>query len=239
MADSIIYRLKIVLDEIDPPVYRVVDLWGWYDFQDLHMAIQTVMPWEDAHLFNFHVRRKVADKHGIIISPDPDEEMSELQIWDMNDLLLRDVLTTPWFLIKYWYDFGDDWKHSISVVSMGPPEAGVEYPRVVEGAGKCPGEDSGGVWGYYERLEARYDRSSAKNYDLREVVAEEERRRKPINLKKLDKDLKFIMSEREESKELRLTPEIDFGPEPKVKKRGPRKKKGKEKDEQGSEGGEE
>lgn len=227
MADNMIYRLKIVLNEIEPPVYRVVDLPGWYDFEDLHMAIQTVMPWDDAHLFNFHVTRKKADKHGIIVSPDPDEEMSELQVWQLQELRLRDVISTPWFLMTYWYDFGDDWKHTVSVVSMGPREAGVAYPRVVEGAGKCPEEDSGGIWGYYQRLEARYDRSSAKNYDMREVVAEEERRRKPLNIAKLDKDLKHLVSKLEEPKELRLTPEIDFGPEPKVKKRGPRKKKGK------------
>ena len=46
--------------------------------------------------------------------------------------------------LRYLYDFGDGWEHTIKIERMTEPEPGVAYPRLIEAAGRCPPEDVGG-----------------------------------------------------------------------------------------------
>ena len=57
----------------------------------------------------------------------------------------------------YEYDFGDGWEHEIKVVKIGPPVEGVKYPVCIAGKLACPPEGCGGIWGYYDMLEALKD----------------------------------------------------------------------------------
>lgn len=52
--------------------------------------------------------------------------------------MLEDVGTKT---LKYLYDFGDDWEHTIKVERLIAPELGVLYPRLIEAKGHCPPED--------------------------------------------------------------------------------------------------
>jgi hypothetical protein len=44
----------------------------------------------------------------------------------------------PGRVFWYWYDFGDDWVHSITVLSVGEAEPGARYPQVVASVGESP-----------------------------------------------------------------------------------------------------
>ena len=68
--------------------------------------------------------------------------------------VLEDVGTKT---LKYLYDFGDGWEHTIKIERLIDPEPGTLYPRLVEAKGRCPPEDIGGPWGYAEFLEAIAD----------------------------------------------------------------------------------
>jgi hypothetical protein len=57
----------------------------------------------------------------------------------------------------YTYDFGDDWHHVVAHEGVSQPEPGVDYPRCIGGARRCPPEDCGGVHGYAEFLAAIAD----------------------------------------------------------------------------------
>ena len=50
-----IYRFRVQLSGIKPPVWRRIELPGNYTFWDLHMAIQESMGWENYHLFSFRL----------------------------------------------------------------------------------------------------------------------------------------------------------------------------------------
>ena len=50
--------------------------------------------------------------------------------------------------LKYLYDFGDGWEHTIKIERLTDPEPGMVYPRLTEVSGRCPPEDCGGPWGY-------------------------------------------------------------------------------------------
>src|SRR5262245_21165556 len=57
----------------------------------------------------------------------------------------------------YEYDFGDNWKHEITVEKILRPVEGETYPRLLGGALACPPEDCGGMPGYENFLEAISD----------------------------------------------------------------------------------
>jgi hypothetical protein len=59
--------------------------------------------------------------------------------------------------VRYRYDFGDDWEHTVEFEELLPADDGA-YPRCVAGAGACPPEDVGGTTGYAEFLRTIADR---------------------------------------------------------------------------------
>jgi hypothetical protein len=71
-----IYRFKIVLAEVEPPVWRRIEVPGSYSFWDLHVAIQDAMGWSDSHLHEFSLadpRTGRPKRIGI-----PDDEFADL-----------------------------------------------------------------------------------------------------------------------------------------------------------------
>ncbi len=59
----------------------------------------------------------------------------------------------------YEYDFGDSWLHRLELVSKRPAEKGAPPARLVDGARRGPLEDSGGLPGYEEIMDALADAS--------------------------------------------------------------------------------
>src|SRR6266508_1904934 len=75
--------------------------------------------------------------------------------------------------MRYLYDFGDGWEHTIRVERLIDPEPGVIYPRLIEASGRCPPEDVGGPWGYAEFLEAMYDSNHERHAEFAEWIGED------------------------------------------------------------------
>ncbi len=73
----------------------------------------------------------------------------------------------------YEYDLGDGWEHTIEVLKIIEPEAGVEYPVCLAGKKACPPEDCGGVWGYYELLETIADPDADDHEDMVEWLGDD------------------------------------------------------------------
>lgn len=55
---------------------------------------------------------------------------------------------------RYTYDFGDDWRHSITIETVADADLTVEYPRFIDGERRAPPEDVGGLPGFETFLEA-------------------------------------------------------------------------------------
>lgn len=69
---------------------------------------------------------------------------------------MQDVLKDKGKSIMWEYDFGDSWEHEVKLSSVADYKDG--EPHMVEwvkGAGACPPEDCGGVWGYADLLQLR------------------------------------------------------------------------------------
>ena len=84
--------------------------------------------------------------------------------------VLEDVGTKT---LRYLYDFGDGWEHTIKVERLIDPEPGALYPRLIEASGRCPPEDIGGPWGYAEFREAIGNPKHARHAEFKEWFADD------------------------------------------------------------------
>ena len=58
--------------------------------------------------------------------------------------MLEDVGTKT---LKYLYDFGDGWEHTVKIDRIHEAVPGIAYPLLIAAVGRCPPEDVGGPWG--------------------------------------------------------------------------------------------
>src|SRR3989344_3087702 len=149
-----IYQFKITLLNTKPPIWRRIQVPENYTFWDLHVAIQDSMCWEDYHLHQFEFSDVNKNNEVIIGLPDEESPPSFRQ----NILAVWEQPIAQWFTpeqskAKYWYDFCDDWWHSVVLEKILPIEPGIAYPRCIAGKRACPPEDCGGPWGYLNLLE--------------------------------------------------------------------------------------
>jgi hypothetical protein len=72
--------------------------------------------------------------------------------------------------LRYIYDFGDGWEHTIKMEQLTEPEPGALYPRLIAATGRCPPEDCGGPWGYAEFLDAIRDPAHQRHAELKEWI---------------------------------------------------------------------
>jgi hypothetical protein len=141
-----IARLRIVLDDTEPVVWRSVEVPLTISLKGLHEVIQAAMPFEDYHLFDFRIGEM---RYAM---PDPDWPGPDTR--SAKAAKLGAVLETGIRQFGYTYDFGDNWQHSITVEEIGPADPAAEYPRYVDGERRAPPEDVGGTFGFDEFLDA-------------------------------------------------------------------------------------
>jgi len=157
-APGEIFRLKITLNHIDPPIWRRVETRDC-TLALLHEIIQISMGWEDEHLHMFDLGgRRYA-------GPDEDDE-------DEGEIKLSEVFGPKVKKIRYEYDMGDSWKHTIALEKKVAVEAGAHYPRCTAGERACPPEDCGGPYGYADFVEAVTDPTHEDHEDRLEWIGE-------------------------------------------------------------------
>jgi hypothetical protein len=159
-----LYQLKITLRDSRPPIWRRVQVEDC-TLAELHEIIQVVMGWEFAHLYSFKV-------DGIDYA-DLDMTGDELDMKDDRKAKLSRLVRGEKFKFRYTYDFGDNWEHEIVVEKILAPEEGQTYPICVDGKRAGPPEDVGGVWGYFEFIEAMQNPKHARHAEFAEWFEDE------------------------------------------------------------------
>lgn len=125
-------RLRVTVNEVEPPVMRVLDVPAGALLPKLHNLLQAAIGWTDSHLHQFMA--------GDVSYGMPDTDALDDQR-DETGVPLRALPAR----FSYLYDFGGGWEHEVEVTG-----AGSERPGVVAGEGACPPEDVGGPPGYTE-----------------------------------------------------------------------------------------
>jgi hypothetical protein len=152
-----LFELDVRLREIEPPIWRTVEVPGAWSLEDLHFALQVAMGWTNSHLHQF----KIGDKLYGMVEVD---DSGDLELEDEREYRLQDLVQNGGSFV-YEYDFGDGWEHDVTVKKVTtvakPPR-----PRCVAGARACPPEDCGGSGGYKNLLEALADPEHEEHQSL-------------------------------------------------------------------------
>jgi len=147
------FQFKITLSGTRPPIWRRIQVPIDFTFWDLHVAIQDSMGWSDSHLHEFESKHSKTGSRVRIGMPDDDPFA-----WGEVTLPEREIAIAEYFSqtalkVKYLYDFGDGWEHTIKLERTIPREVALDYPRCIGGKRACPPEDCGGPYGYQSLLE--------------------------------------------------------------------------------------
>ena len=140
------YEFKVKIRDIQPPVWRLIQVPSHVSLKKMHIILQTTMGWTNSHLHIFLVNGK---KYG---EPGPDWGF---EILDESKITLEEIYAGENNSLIYEYDMGDYWVHEIELTK----EIDGEYSRAVciSGERACPPEDCGGTSGYEALVEAVSD----------------------------------------------------------------------------------
>lgn len=161
-----IYQFKITLKNINPQIWRDIQVPKNYNFWDLHVAIQDAMGWEDYHLHQFNMEDPITGNDVRVGIPDEDC-FDGYEIIPGSKAKISRYFLAPRDKAIYEYDFGDGWEHEIVLEKILLADEGVKYPKCIAGERACPPEDCGGSWGYEELLDIIKD---PKHYEYEEIM---------------------------------------------------------------------
>ncbi|MEW6380914.1 MAG: plasmid pRiA4b ORF-3 family protein [bacterium] len=144
-TDLCVYQIKVTLMDIEPPIWRRVQITSDTTLKKLHEILQAVMGWTNSHLHQFIIGGKY------YAEPDPEYDP---EVKNEKMIRLSQVISGVNDRSIYEYDFGDNWEHELLVEEVLPVSDGVRYPVCLDGQRACPPEDCGGIQEYKRFLEA-------------------------------------------------------------------------------------
>lgn len=134
-----IYQIHIKIDNIKPKIWRRILVGQDTQLADFHSIIQKAMGWGNFHLHHFISNGKQYS-----------ERMKDDGFWDeklnvdYSGMTIAVLLQNKGDTIKYEYDFGDSWMHTLTLEEILPDDPSIQLPSCIGGQGYCPLENSGG-----------------------------------------------------------------------------------------------
>jgi hypothetical protein len=153
-APVAIHQLRICLDEIEPVVWRRIQVPSDVNLVRLHEVLQAAMGWGDMHLHSY------GGRHNSMGTP--------IDSYEWTTTLAEFAPEAGWSF-SYQYDFGDYWEHTVVVEKVIPTGRRSRYPVCLGGRRACPPEDCGGPPGYWELLRQTRNRRGGLYYWYREM----------------------------------------------------------------------
>lgn len=125
----------------NPVVARTIEIRGDQTLARLHAAIFNAFDRDDEHLYEFQIggRRPMdprASRFGLPEPPSPFGPRDPIRSAARAKLDSLGLEVSDTF--GYWFDFGDDWWHTIRVLSIAESAPAGRHPRVTEVIGASP-----------------------------------------------------------------------------------------------------
>jgi hypothetical protein len=144
-----LYQLRITLRDVEPPIWRRIQVPGSIDLASLHRVIQTAMGWSDGEFDD--------DSSGDWISRTGRGARTPPSDLGDGPSTLQSVLKVPGDSFIYASGSGDEWMHVIEVEEVRRSATGAAQTVCLGGSRNCPPADSDGPSAYAEFLVALRD----------------------------------------------------------------------------------
>lgn len=142
-------QVHVALDDIEPRIWRRLIVPLDTTLADMHPIIQAAMGWSDAHLHEFDVGGLT---YGDTWNLSAERTDDDARVYDAQEVRMRDFSRNPGVTFTYVYDFGDNWRHTVTIEKLVAAMPAPKKPSCIDGARCCPPEDVGGTSGYFEFL---------------------------------------------------------------------------------------
>jgi hypothetical protein len=160
--DAFVIRAEVHILGIEPSISRTLELPMDLNLAQLHEVLQAAFGWTDSHLHQFNIGGLA---YG---APEFDDDgVGGSRTFEASKIRFSDFsFTFSPILLFYEYDFGDGWKHAVSLTTH-QREDGIRYPRCIGGSRAGPPEDSGGPYSYADFVSAWRDPLHDNHKELR------------------------------------------------------------------------
>lgn len=155
-----VHQLTVTLLDTAPPVWRRVLVDSGCTLDHLHEVIQAAFGWWNHHLHEFEIGTR---RYGV---PHPYEDWGPPPR-DERRARLGDI-APPGRSLLYVYDFGDHWRHRVTVERILPADAAPPVPALIDGRRAAPPEDCGGTGGFDDFLQIMADPTHPEHEEMRE-----------------------------------------------------------------------
>ena len=142
-------QLHVALDDITPQIWRRLMVPLDTTLAQLHHILQAAMGWTDSHLHEFDIGGL---RYGDIDLLNEDRFEDDAQAFDASQVRLNDFSRQPGTAFTYVYDFGDNWRHRVTLEELEAVTPAPKTATCIAGARCCPPEDVGSTSGYEEFL---------------------------------------------------------------------------------------
>jgi hypothetical protein len=129
-----VYAFKVRFRH-DKSMYRTIAVRSDQTLEDLHVAIQRAIKWDDDHLYAFFMNGKLYDERYQFASPwDRDAEA-----W-VDEALIGELGLTLKHKFLYYFDYGDSHEFEVELIDIQARAERGKYPRVIDSKGTAPAQ---------------------------------------------------------------------------------------------------
>lgn len=126
----------------NPVVSRNIEIKGGNTLKELHKILFKAFDREEEHMYEFQVggsgpNDPQARRYGLKqIFSDPSVPVEP--VGDVSSTTISSLNLSVDDAFGYWFDFGDDWRHQINVISITDKAAKGKYPKITGRVGASP-----------------------------------------------------------------------------------------------------
>ena len=161
-----IFQFRVELKDLEPSIWRRIQVPQTYSFWGLHVAIQDAMGWLDCHLHAFRMMEENRCSGVVIGIPDKEFEPIHARTLPGWETPVADYFNDLGATAHYEYDFGDGWVHEVVLEGVLLAELHAAYPLCIGGERACPPEDCGGPPGYGMLIQALANPDNQESKEL-------------------------------------------------------------------------
>src|SRR5690349_19932427 len=144
-AEAVTYRLRVDLDDAEPAVWRTLAIRSDIRLDLLHKVLQAAYGWTDSHLHRFAIGGDPLGPDSEVFLCPYDVEDGDDEGTPEGDVRLDETVQLPGDVLRYVYDYGDEWALTLVLEEVLPRGADDGAALCLGGHGPSPLEDSGGV----------------------------------------------------------------------------------------------
>lgn len=161
-----VLEIEVGLDGTKPKVWRRFLVEQSMPLDRLHAVLQTVMGWDETHLHEFETASGQAFQSAFDEDPEGSDPLEE-------DIPVGALIKKPGDILKYIYDFGDEWAHTLTLVARHQAkQLPYSLPHCLAGERACPLEDCGGARGHAEVLKCLQGKNTTLGRELEQWIPE-------------------------------------------------------------------